>query len=211
MTKSPSFIALGAASLIAILAVTPGSAQQPTGSAPAESHPPYTAGDVQFMTGMIGHHSQAVLIAGWAPTHGASPTMLTLCERIVVGQNDEIRLMKRWLAVRHETIPDEHASHDMMPGMDMGSDKMMPGMLTAEQLAQLDQARGPEFDKLFLTFMIQHHRGALTMVDQLFGTQGAGEDEMTFRLASDIYADQSTEIDRMNRMLAALSPGEKSP
>lgn len=209
MLRSSSFIAAG---LVGLLAFAPQlAAQQPAPSAPAEPvRSGYTAGDVQFMTGMIGHHSQAVLIAGWAPTHGASASMRALCERIVVGQNDEIRLMKHWLSVRHETIPDEHASHDM-PGMDMGQMPMMPGMLTSEQLAQLDAARGPEFDRLFLTFMIQHHRGALTMVDQLFGTKGAGEEETTFRLASDIYADQSTEIDRMNRMLAALPSGEKSP
>jgi uncharacterized protein (DUF305 family) len=81
---------------------------------------------------------------------------------------------------------------------------MMPGMLSAEQLAQLDRARGPEFDRLFLRFMIQHHQGAVTMVDQLFGSQGAGEEETVFRIASDIYADQTTEIDRMQKMLAAL-------
>jgi uncharacterized protein (DUF305 family) len=189
----------------------PVAAQQPDPSAPAEpARSGYTAGDVEFMTGMIGHHSQAVLIAGWAPTHGASASIRALCERIVVGQNDEIRLMKHWLEVRHETIPDDHASHDM-PGMDMGQMPMMPGMLSAEQLAQLDAARGTEFDRLFLTFMIQHHKGALTMVDKLFATKGAGEEEKTFRLASDIYADQSTEIDRMNRMLAALPAGEKHP
>lgn len=209
MLRSSSFIAAG---LLALLVTAPQlAAQQPSPSAPAEPvRSGYTAGDVQFMTGMIGHHSQAVLIAGWAPTHGASASMRALCERIVVGQNDEIRLMKHWLSVRHETIPEEHASHDM-PGMDMGQMPMMPGMLTPEQLAQLDAARGTEFDRLFLTFMIQHHKGALTMVDQLFGTKGAGEEETTFRLASDIYADQSTEIDRMNRMLAALPSGEKSP
>ncbi len=209
MLRSSSFIAAGLAGLLAFAPQV--AAQQPAPSAPAEPvRSGYTAGDVQFMTGMIGHHSQAVLIAGWAPTHGASASMRALCERIVVGQNDEIRLMKHWLSVRHETIPEDHASHDM-PGMDMGQMPMMPGMLTPEQLAQLDAARGPEFDRLFLTFMIQHHKGALTMVDQLFGTKGAGEEETTFRLASDIYADQSTEIDRMNRMLAALPSGEKSP
>lgn len=209
MLRSSSFIAAGLAGLLAFAPQV--AAQQPAPSAPAEPvRSGYTAGDVQFMTGMIGHHSQAVLIAGWAPTHGASASMRALCERIVVGQNDEIRLMKHWLSVRHETIPEDHASHDM-PGMDMGQMPMMPGMLTREQLAQLDAARGPEFDRLFLTFMIQHHKGALTMVDQLFGTKGAGEEETTFRLASDIYADQSTEIDRMNRMLAALPSGEKSP
>lgn len=210
MTRPHSII--GAAFVTLLASVAPVAAQQADPSAPAEPvRSGYTAGDVQFMTGMIGHHSQAVLIAGWAPTHGASASMRALCERIVVGQNDEIRLMKRWLGDRHETIPDDHASHDMMPGMDMSHGPMMPGMLTAEQLAQLDAARGTEFDRLFLTFMIQHHKGALTMVDQLFATKGAGEEEKTFRLASDIYADQSTEIDRMNRMLAALPPGEKSP
>jgi uncharacterized protein (DUF305 family) len=209
MTRRRSFAAACAALL---LSTGPLTAQQPTPSAPSEPvRSGYTAGDVQFMTGMIGHHSQAVLIAGWAPTHGASASMRALCERIVVGQNDEIRLMKHWLSERNETIPDDNASHAMMPGMDMGQMPMMPGMLSADQLAQLDKARGPEFDRLFLTFMIQHHRGALTMVDQLFATKGAGEEEKTFRLASDIYADQSTEIDRMNRMLAALPSSEKSP
>ena len=171
----------------------------------------YTPADAQFMTGMIAHHAQAVLIAGWAPTHGASPSILTLCERIVAGQGDEIVLMQRWLADHHEPVPDPN-THDMsamsgmnhdMAGMDHGS---MPGMLSAEQLAQLDAARGPEFDRLFLTFMIQHHEGAIVMVDRLFSTQGAGEEERSFRFASDVYTDQTTEIDRMQKMLAALPP-----
>jgi uncharacterized protein (DUF305 family) len=173
------------------------------------SHPWYTPADAQFMTGMIGHHAQAVLIAGWAPTHGASQSILTLSERIVAGQGDEIDLMTRWLSDYGEPVPEGKAhymagmDHDMA-GMDHGSS--MPGMLTQEQLAQLDAARGPEFDRLFLTFMIQHHRGAIVMVDKLFGTQGAGEEERTFRFASDVYADQTTEIDRMEKMLAALPP-----
>ncbi|PYO73199.1 MAG: DUF305 domain-containing protein, partial [Gemmatimonadetes bacterium] len=143
------------------------------------------------MSGMIYHHAQAVLIAGWAPTHDASPSVRTLCERIVVGQGDEIVLMQRWLRDRHEPVPDLSTTHAMMPGMDPAT--MMPGMLTAEQLAQLARARGPEFDRLFLTFMIQHHKGAITMVNELFG-QGAGEQERVFRFASDVYADQTTEI-----------------
>jgi len=166
------------------------------------SRPTYAAGDVRFMTGMIHHHAQAVLMAGWAPTHGASQAVRAMCERIVVGQRDEIALMQRWLRERHEAVPEAEASHDMRPGMDHS--RMMPGMLTAEQLAQLDGARGPEFDRLFLRFMIRHHQGAITMVDQLFGSQGAGEEEAVFRIASDVYADQSTEIDRMQKMLAAL-------
>ena len=174
-------------------------------------HPFYTAADAAFMTGMIGHHAQAVLIAGWAPSHGASPTVRALCERIVVGQQDEITLMKRWLRDRHEPVPDADASHGMMPGMDQAMMPMMPGMLTAEQLVQLDQAGGTDFDRMFLTLMIQHHKGAIVMVDQLFGSQGAGEEERVFRFASDVYADQTTEIDRMQKMIAALPPETHSP
>ena len=171
-------------------------------------HPDYSAADVHFMSGMIYHHAQAVRIAGWAPTHDASPSLRALCERIVVGQRDEITLMQRWLRARHEDVPDASASHDTMPGMDHSM--MMPGMLTGEQLAQLDRARGPEFDRLFLTFMIQHHKGAITMVNQLFG-QGAGEQETVFRFASGVYADQTTEIDRMQRMLGTLLFDEHRP
>jgi uncharacterized protein (DUF305 family) len=169
-------------------------------AAPAPT-PPYTAADVAFMSGMIHHHAQAVLMAGWAPSHDASPAVRTLCERIVVAQNDEIALMQRWLRDRHEDVPAGDASHDMMPGMEH---PMMPGMLTAEQLMQLDSARGPQFDRLFLRYMIMHHQGAITMVNQLFGTQGGGEEEIVFKFASDVYADQTTEIDRMQRMLATL-------
>lgn len=166
----------------------------------------HTAADAQFMTGMVDHHAQAVLIAGWAPSHGASQSILTLCERIVAGQSDEIELMQRWLADYGEPVPEGKAHY--MSGMDMSDmgHASMPGMLTQAQLEQLDAARGPEFDRLFLTYMIQHHQGAIVMVDRLFGTQGAGEEERSFRFASDVYADQTTEIDRMQKMLAALPP-----
>jgi uncharacterized protein (DUF305 family) len=193
----------GALAGIALVAST-GAAAQAAGD---RTHPAYVAADVSFMSGMIHHHAQAVLMAGWAPTHEASPSLRALCERIVVGQRDEIALMQRWLQDRHESIPDP--AHDRMPGMERLV--MMPGMVTAEQLVQLDQARGPEFDRLFLRFMIQHHQGAITMVNQLFGSHGGGEEETVFRFASDVYADQSTEIDRMRKMLAALlfnEPGQ---
>ena len=167
------------------------------------ARPRYSAADVQFMAGMIAHHAQAVLIAGWAPAHGASPALRALCERIVVGQRDEIALMQRWLRERHQPVPDPDPHGLMMPGMD--HPMPMPGMLTQEQLAQLDAARGPEFDRLFLTFMIQHHQGAILMVNQLFASPGGGEEEIVFRFASDVYADQTTEIDRMSRMLLALN------
>jgi uncharacterized protein (DUF305 family) len=164
----------------------------------------YTDADVAFLNGMIAHHAQAVLIAGWAPSHGANASLQAMCARIVVGQTDEIHLMQQWLRGEHLPVPDvSHAMSMRMPGMSM---PMMPGMLTDAQLGQLDSARGGEFDRLFLNDMIQHHTGAVTMVDALFATPAAAQVETVFRLASDVYADQTTEIDRMQRMLAALPP-----
>ncbi|PYP18571.1 MAG: DUF305 domain-containing protein [Gemmatimonadetes bacterium] len=160
----------------------------------------YTAADVRFMSGMIYHHAQAILIAGWARSHGAGPSVQTLCERIVASQTDEINLLSRWLADRHEAVPHPDPEHSMMPEMDAAH--MMPGMLSAAQLAQLDRVRGPDFDELFLRFMIQHHQGAITMVNELFAA-GAGEENPVYKMASSVYADQTTEIERMQRMLAA--------
>jgi len=160
----------------------------------------YTAADVHFMSAMIYHHAQAVLIAGWAASHNAGPSVQTLCDRIVASQKDEIALLSRWLATRREAVPHPDPEHMMMPDMD--ATHMMPGMLTADQLAQLDRARGPDFDQLFLRLMIQHHQGAITMVNQLFAA-GAGEEEPVYKMASSVYADQTTEIERMQRMLAA--------
>ncbi len=167
------------------------------------------AADVAFMSGMISHHAQAVQIAGWAPSHGASAALRALCERIVVGQRDEIAAMQRWLREHGQPVPDPDPRGYSMPGMD--HPMLMPGMLTPEQLAQLNSARGPEFDRLFLTFMIQHHRGAVTMVRELLDAPGAARDGLIFQFASDVSADQTTEIDRMSRMLAALSyPPQRS-
>lgn len=160
----------------------------------------YTAADVAFMSGMIHHHAQAVLMAGWAESHGAGPAVRTLCDRIVVAQRDEIALMQRWLRDRNLPVPEADPMHDVMPGME----HLMPGMLNGPQLAQLDSARGPEFDRLFLTDMIRHHQGAIAMVNELLAAQGAGEEETVFRFSSDVYADQTTEIARMQRMLATL-------
>ncbi len=169
---------------------------------PAPSPAPFTAADVNFISGMIVHHAQAVLIAGWAPSHGASASLRALCERIVVAQNDEIAFAQRWLRERQQPVPAADPRGHMMPGMD--HPMLMPGMLTPEQMAQLDAARGPEFDRLFLTFMIQHHQGAITMVQQLISAPGAAQDGPVFRFAADVNADQTTEIDRMNHMLDAL-------
>lgn len=175
---------------------------------------PYTEADVHFMSAMIGHHAQALLMAGWAPTHGASPSVRTLAERIAAGQQDEIATMEQWLRDRGQPAPEAHASATTMAmhgaGHD-GHDMLMPGMLTEAQLRQLDEARGPAFDRLFLTFMIQHHRGAVSMVTDLFGSYGAAQDETVFKFANDVSADQSTEIARMETMLAALAPERASP
>ena len=163
----------------------------------------YTAADIQFMNGMIAHHAQALLMAGWAQSHGASPSILTLTSRITNAQTDEIAGMQKWLRDRHQLVPEANP-HGMTMKMDgMEHTMLMPGMLTDAQLKQLDEARGKEFDRLFLTFMIQHHQGAVTMVKDLFDTYGAAQDISVFKLASDISADQTTEIERMQRMLAA--------
>ncbi|HUF34487.1 MAG TPA: DUF305 domain-containing protein [Gemmatimonadales bacterium] len=154
---------------------------------------PYTEADIRFMTHMIHHHAQAVLMAGWAPSHEAGPAVRRLAERIASGQEDEIATMRQWLADRG------HSAHAESHGM------RMPGMLTEDQLGELDAARGDAFDRLFLTFMIQHHRGAVSMVRDLFATRGAARDETVFKVANDVSADQSNEIARMEAMLATLS------
>lgn len=183
-------------------------------SAAAAQAPPapkkYTPADVHFMSGMIYHHAQAIVIAGWAKSHGASPTVQTLCDRIVASQTDEINLLSNWLRARGEAVPHPDPEHMMMPGMAMDSTHMMPGMLTPAQLAQLDSTRGPEFDETFLRLMIQHHQGAITMVNQLFAASG-GEEEPVYKMATGVFADQTTEIERMQRMLAADLFGTTSP
>ena len=163
----------------------------------------YTAADIQFMGGMIGHHAQAIVMSRWAPSHGASPSLLILAERIINAQQDEIAAMQRWLRDRHQPVPDARPTGMRMIVNGVEHDMLMPGMLTEAQMKELDQARGKEFDRLFLTFMIQHHRGAVTMVNELFATNGAAQDITVFKMASDITADQTTEIERMQKMLAS--------
>lgn len=168
----------------------------------------YTAADVRFVSGMIGHHAQAIVMARMASSHGASPALRTLAGRIINAQQDEIAIMQQWLRDRGQPVPDPAATphvHGSTNGMQ--HDMRMPGMLTEEQLQQLDAARGKEFDRLFLVDMIQHHRGAVTMVQELLNNPGAGQDDTVFKLAADINVDQTTEIDRMEKMLAALLLG----
>jgi len=166
---------------------------------------PWTAADVQFMQGMIHHHAQAIEMCKMAPTHGASPSVQTLCGRIINAQGDEITLMSQWLKDRRQDVPAPTATSMKMVMNGKEMDMLMPGMLTPEQMKQLDAARGQTWDKTFLQGMIQHHRGAVSMVHDLFETQGAGQDEMVFKFASDVNVDQTTEIARMEKMLFAIS------
>lgn len=170
----------------------------------------FTEADARFMTGMIGHHAQALVMAGLAPTHGASRSVQTLAARIINAQEDEIATMQQWLRDRGQPVPEVHivGTELMVHGADHAMH--MPGMLTPDQLRELDRARGAEFDRLFLTYMIQHHRGAVTMVHDLFSTDGAGQDEAVFKFASDVQVDQTTEIARMELMLEALPAEDRA-
>ncbi len=164
----------------------------------------FTEADVHFMTGMIGHHAQALVMAGLAPTHGASPAVQTLSARIINAQKDEIATMQHWLRDRGQPVPEVNITGTTLIVHGPDYAMHMPGMLTPEQIQELDDARGRDFDRLFLTYMIQHHQGAVTMVHGLFGTNGAAQDGAVFKLASDIQVDQITEIARMKLMLEAL-------
>ena len=194
-----------AAGLCAI-ALTAGCASaQPKGihqTPPGLGQYPYSDADIDFMSGMIPHHAQAVIMAGWAPTRGASKEVAILCERIVVGQRDEIALMQQWLRDRGLTVPDATSTrHHMKMPNGMEHDMLMPGMMSDEQMAALEKSRGPEFDRLFLEGMIRHHQGAIDMVDKLFKAYGGAQDETVFKFANDVQADQSVEINVMKDML----------
>jgi len=156
----------------------------------------YTAADVRFMQGMIGHHAQALEMAALLPSRTSREAMTLLARRIEVSQADEIAMMQDWLKRRGEPLPDPHAHH-------AHGAALMPGMLTPEEMGRLANAKGVAFDRLFLEFMIKHHEGALVMVKELFATPRAGQEAEIFAFASDVDADQRMEIDRMGAMLAA--------
>lgn len=181
----------------------------------------YTDADVHFMQGMIMHHAQAVVMSNWAATHGARPDLQIVCKRIAISQHDEITLMQQWLLKRQLPAPDPlhmlsgesgpvHDESGMgMPGMDMSAHPMlMKGMLTPEQMRQLDAAHDSTFDRLYLTGMIRHHEGALDMVATLFDTPGAGQQSEIFTFATDIDAGQRAEIARMQAILNTLDKGQ---
>ena len=181
---------------------------------------PYTKADIDFMRGMIHHHAQAITMSRMAPSHRADAAVQRLTARIINAQTDEIRLMQGWLQDRNQPAPQVDsagnvtvgmaghamAGHDMaaMPGMSGMAMPTMPGMLTDAQMKELDKARGKEYDRLFLTYMMQHHRGAVSMVRDLFTSQGAGQDESIFKFANDVEVDQSTEIKRMLTMMLEM-------
>lgn len=218
MTTAPHRISLTAALLwlLASCQSAPTPAEGPVARAPAplsgieqaradSARRPYTQADIRFMSGMIGHHAQAITMSRRAPTHDAGATVQRLAARIINAQQDEIALMQRWLADRRQPVPDGRTEGMRMTMNGMDHVMLMPGMLSADQMRQLDAARGGEFDRLFLTFMIQHHRGATAMVRELFATVGAAQDQTVFKLASDVNVDQTTEIARMESMLASPS------
>jgi len=179
----------------------PGQASRVVDAAAAAdvSKVPFTPADVRFMQGMIGHHAQALDMTALVAPRSSSEAIRKLAQRIELSQADEIKMMQEWLTGRGQKVPDQHAHH--APGA-----TLMPGMLTAAELARLAQATGPQFDRLFLEFMIKHHEGALTMVQDLFAQPGAGQESDVFAFASDVDADQRMEIDRMR---AALVPSKE--
>jgi len=184
------------------IVVQPGAPGQPTRTLPPSTRatlPPASPKDVEFMQGMIMHHAQAVEMTALIESHSTNKELQTLGARISRSQSDEMEFMKRWLTTRGEPIS---MAMPEMPGMKMASHQMlMPGMLSAEQMAALKKANGEAFDHLFLTGMIQHHNGALIMVKDLFDTAGAGQDAELFNFATDVDSGQRAEIRIMQTML----------
>ena len=154
----------------------------------------YTAADVRFMQGMIPHHAQALEMTALVRRHATTDAVQQMGLRMEISQRDEIQLMETWLR--------DHGEPVRMPGA--GEMPMMPGMLTHGQMTELSNARGVDFDRLFLEYMIQHHLGAIEMVAQLFNSSGAGQESTIFKFAEDVDADQTMEIERMERILATL-------
>lgn len=154
----------------------------------------YTDADVRFLQGMIPHHEQALEMTALVRRHATTDAVRQMALRMEISQRDEIALMESWLRDHGEPV-----EMSAMGGMDHMH--LMPGMLTPEQMEELRAARGVEFDRLFLEYMIQHHRGAVDMVAELFGTSGAGQESTIFKFAEDVDADQTMEIARMQRVL----------
>jgi uncharacterized protein (DUF305 family) len=195
--------------------VQPGAPGEPSRALPPTTRatlPPRSAKDVEFMQGMIMHHAQAVEMTALVESHTENKDVRLLGARISQSQSDEMKFMKRWLEMRGEPIspPMPGMEHTHMPGHDMSSHHMlMPGMLTPKQMDALRKTKGAEFDRLFLNGMIQHHKGALIMVKDLFDTAGAGQDAELFNFATDVDSGQRAEIKIMQNMLGEKPVEEK--
>jgi uncharacterized protein (DUF305 family) len=155
----------------------------------------YKVADVEFMQGMIAHHAQAIYMTRMAEAHRANPRVVKLANKIDQSQIAEIRIMQGWLRRNDQFVPDTSSWRTMM----------MPGMLTSAQIAELEAATGSEFDRAFLTLMIQHHEGALQMVKDLFATPLAGQEIDVSVFANDVVTVQTAEIGVMRQMLYELS------
>ncbi len=186
--------------------VQPGAPGQPTKMLPSTTRamlPKLSPKDVEFMQGMIMHHGQAVEMTALIAARTQNEELRLLGARISQSQSDEMNFMRRWLEARKQptAMPMKGMEGMDMPGMDMSGDMLMPGMLTKKQMSALKKAKGKKFDELFLTGMIQHHGGALTMVKELFATTGAGQDAEIFNFATDVDSGQRAEIRIMETML----------
>ena len=191
---------------------------------PAQTTPSahdYTKADIDFVQGMIVHHAQAVVMSDWARTRGVGANFLTISKRIALSQRDEITMMQQWLLDRHLPTPDPlHMLHGSgtvtdesrmhMPGMDMGAHPMMmSGMLSPDEMRQLEVAHGTTFDRLYLTGMIKHHQGALDMVAALFAAPGSGQQPELSGFATDVDASQRAQMTRMEAMLKTINTSQK--
>ncbi len=190
--------------LLSVTSAACGSVTAQAQAAP-QPQPRHSEADVRFITGMIGHHAQALEMVALVRDRATRADIKLMAERIEVSQRDEIALMERWLRARGHPEPSAdsaHAHHDR-------THAQMPGMLTPEEMQRLAAASGPEFDRLFLELMIRHHEGALAMVAELFGTRGGGQESEVFHIASEVDADQRMEIDRMRTMLGGPLNGPR--
>lgn len=206
--RSSAAVILATLAITACSSATVGSrrsATSPVEKARADSaNWPYTQADIDFMSGMIHHHAQAIEMAKLAPTNGASSSISTLSGRVINAQTDEIHVMQQWLRDRNQPVPEPNPKGMKMVMNGVEHVMPMPGMLTDAQMDTLTAARGKQFDEFFLRYMIQHHQGAVTMVKTLISSRGAALDETVFKVASDINVDQETEIARMQKMLFNL-------
>ncbi|WP_182886350.1 DUF305 domain-containing protein [Microbispora sp. H10885] len=198
-TEAPSASRTPAVNIVQPGAPGQGSKVLPAGEVPRSEGQEYTDADVRFMQGMIRHHSQALRMTALVAGRSESKDLPRFAKRIEISQQDEIDQMVRWLRARLQQVPSVGSG----AGHDHGGGEPMPGMLTDAQFAELEQAKGARFDRLFYEDMIQHHMGALTMVERLFGDGGGGESEIN-QFVTHVDGDQRIEVDRMRTLLAQL-------